>query len=286
MTAVPTLPPDSLKSPQAVITWAKSGWDRLMDDLPLILGRIAVASVLIVAGFLLLRLGRRIIRKWNQRTARKKETVIPLRQTRTLQSLLLSVFNYAMYFIIAASALSALGVDVRSILALAGVGGVAIGFGCQTLVKDVVSGLFLWTDGNISVGDMVTVAGQTGTVESISLRNTVLRSVNGCLYAVPNGDIRTVVNMTAKARMAQVDVMVNHGRDLKKAIACIQDEMEKLKEKLDQPQAPQVLGVIGADRFAATVRIECPCKAEEVWALEREIRLAALNRLTQEELLP
>lgn len=265
---------------------AMDGWNRMVNQLPTIAGRIAAAALLIAVGTLILRLGRKLIKKlYHRNDSEKKET--PSGQTRTLRSLFLSIFNYTMYFVIAMAVLSALGVDVSSLLAVAGIGGVAIGFGCQTLVKDFVSGLFLWIDGRINVGDVVTVAGQTGTVEAIALRTTTLRGVNGNLYAIPNGDIRTVINMSMDYRCALVDLTIAHGQDLNRVIAVLEDAMDQLDQRLDMiPEPPQVLGVIASDRGASTIRIECKCKVSEGWALEREIRLAALNRLAQEGIKP
>ena len=259
-----------------------NGWNRFMENLPEIAVRLITAAALIVAGLLILRLGRRLIRKAFQRNG-KTQTGKGTHQRKTLQTLITSVFNYILYFAIAMSALSTLGVDVSSMLAVAGVGSVAIGFGCQTLVKDFISGMFLWTEGWLQVGEVVTVGEQTGTVESIALRTTVLRSANGCVYVVPNGDIRTVVNMSRDYRNAHADILLPHGLPYGEVIACLQEEMEKLYQRLDALKAPpQVLGIIGMDRFAVTIRIECRCAVDAVWALEREMRLAAMERMTKE----
>ena len=268
------------------ITELWSGWKQWADRLPLYASRLITAAVVVAAGVLVLWIGRRIIRKAEKRAKDGKQEKASA-HTRTLHSLFLSIFNYTMYFVIALTGLSAMGVDVSSLLTVAGVGGVAIAFGSQTLVKDVISGLFLWIEGRLKVGDVVTVGGQTGTVESIALRTTTLRGTNGSIYAIPNGDIRTVINMSWDYRCAQVDLTVSHGQPLSTVLALLQDEMDQLGKKLSlQPESPQVLGVIGSDFRAATVRIQCKCKVEEVWALEREIRLAALERLQKEGYKP
>lgn len=259
-------------------------WEQVLGELPVVLTRLLVAVLLTAVGLLLLRLGRRIIQRAYRRTGR----VSPVSaQGRTLHSLFLSIFNYTMYFAIALAVLSALGVNISSLLAVAGVGGVAIGFGCQSLVKDFISGLFLWVEGRINVGDVVTIGGQTGTVESMALRTTTLRGTNGNLYTIPNGDIRTVVNMTRDYRCALVDVTVAHGQDYGKTLALLQEAMDALQKRLGlTEEAPQVVGLIASDGRAATIRIECKCKAEEGWALEREIRLAALQCLEKEGIKP
>ena len=258
-----------------------NGWENIWNDLPLIFTRLLAAALLAAAGLLLLRLGRKIIKKVCQKKCDRQ-----LNQKKTLHSLFLSLFNYTMYFAIAMMVLSALGVDVSSLLAVAGVGGVAIGFGCQSLVKDFVSGLFLWVEGRINVGDVVTVGGQTGTVESMALRTTTLRGTNGNLFTIPNGDIRTVINMTRDYRYALVDVTVAHGQDIPHILAALQSAMDELAKRLELQEIPQVIGLIHTDARAVTIRIECKCKVEEGWALEREIRLEAMLCFAKEGYKP
>lgn len=263
-----------------------SAWEKLMQDMPGILLRLLAAGLLVIVGVAVLRLGRKLIRRAQKKAEAGRDHSAP---RQTIHSLVLSLFNYLMYFAIAMAALSALGVDVSSILAVAGVGGVAIGFGCQTLVKDFVSGLFIWVEGRINVGDMVTVGGQTGIVENMALRTTTIRGANGNLFSIPNGDIRTVINMSRDYRCALVDITVAHGQGLDYAqiIELLQGAMIELDERLEElEEAPQVLGVVASDGRAATFRIECRCRVEDGWALEREIRLAALQCLKKEGLKP
>ena len=263
-----------------------SAWEQLVHDIPEILFKLFLAGVLVMIGIAVLKIGRKLIRRAQNKASQIQGDSAP---RRTAHSLFLSLFNYLMYFAIAMAALSVMGVDVSSILAVAGVGGVAIGFGCQSLVKDFVSGLFLWVEGRLNVGDMVTVGGQTGTVENMALRTTTLRGTNGNLFTIPNGDIRTVVNMSRDYRCALVDVTVAHGQEkdyqqLKELLQAAMDELNVRMEILEE--SPQVLGVVASDGRAATFRIECRCKVEECWALEREIRLAALQSLKKEGLKP
>ena len=269
-------------TPEGIAQQVASGWETLRDNLPQIAGRLLTAVLLIVLGLLALRLGRRIIARVFEGKRKSASAVLTTGQGRTLQSLLTSVFNYVLYFAVAIGVLGTLGVDVSSLLAVAGVGGVAIGFGSQTLVKDCISGMFLWAEGHVQVGDVVTVGDQTGTVEAINLRTTVLRNVNGSLYAVPNGDIRTVVNMSRDFRRALADILVPHGVPLSDIMGWLNEEMEALRDRLALKEPPEVLGVIGMDRFALTIRIQCTCEVDQVWALEREIRKAAMDRLTKE----
>ena len=245
-----------------------------------ILIRLAVAMVIVAAGVLLVFAGKKLLKAVLSRKCKEQEDE---GQKKTLLSLLTNLLSFTIYFAAGCMALSALGVNVESILAVAGVGGLAIGFGCQTLVKDFVSGLFLWLEGNLKVGDVVTVGGLTGTVEKMAMRTTSLRAANGNLYTIPNGDIRTVVNMTRDFRYALVDIVLAHSQDYQKAMDVMQAAMKVLDEQEEVlEETPKVVGITGNDRFAATIRIECKCDVEKCWEVERKIRQAALESLKKE----
>ena len=245
-----------------------------------ILIRLAVALVIVGVGICLVIAGKKLLKAlFNRKKAEQEDEG----QKKTLLSLLTNLLSFTVYFAAGCMALSALGVNVESILAVAGVGGLAIGFGCQTLVKDFVSGLFLWLEGNLKVGDVVTVGGLTGTVEKMALRTTSLRAANGNLYTIPNGDIRTVVNMTRDFRYALVDIVLAHSQDYQKAMDVMQAAMVILDEQEEMlEEIPKVVGITGNDRFAVTIRIECKCDVEKCWEVERKIRQAALESLKKE----
>ncbi|MBR2053722.1 MAG: mechanosensitive ion channel family protein [Clostridia bacterium] len=245
-----------------------------------ILIRLAVALVIVGVGICLVIAGKKLLKALFNRKKAEQENE---GQKKTLLSLLTNLLSFTVYFAAGCMALSALGVNVESILAVAGVGGLAIGFGCQTLVKDFVSGLFLWLEGNLKVGDVVTVGGLTGTVEKMALRTTSLRAANGNLYTIPNGDIRTVVNMTRDFRYALVDIVLAHSQDYQKAMDVMQAAMVILDEQEEMlEEIPKVVGITGNDRFAVTIRIECKCDVEKCWEVERKIRQAALESLKKE----
>ncbi len=267
------------------IQTAAEAWHKFIDQWPSYVIRLVTAAAIILVGCLVLRFGRRLIRRICAKAGNGKQKRTAS-QTRTIQSLATSIFNYTVYFAIALIALSALGVDVSSLLAIAGVSGIAIGFGSQTLVKDFISGMFLWGEGRIGVGDVVRLAGQTGIVEDIALRTTTLRDSSGYVYSIPNGDIRTVVNMSWDFRWAQVDLPMSHGQDWAAVMEALQDEMNDYAAKNQLEVTPQVIGLIASDRFSATVRIQMKCPVKDDWRLEREIRQAALTRLAKEGYKP
>lgn len=251
-----------------------------------------ISSLLAIAiGVVVIRVGKRAIRHmchhYNERRPEKKkalsagnETVGTMNGTsgrKTAETLIISVFSYIVYFLVVMVVLGNVGVDTSSVLTVAGIGGVALTLGSQTLVKDAISGLFLWVDGYVKVGDIITVNGTTGTVENVSLRTTTLRCTNGNLQMIPNGDIRTVTNLTRDYRCALVDITVAHGQDYRKALKILEETMIRFNKDctlIEEP--PVVAGIISSDGRCVTVRIESRCAVADCWKLEREIRLYAL----------
>lgn len=271
------IPADDVKAATSVFT-------DLYHQLPTIFMRLLLAGVAIVAGILILKLMRRLITKYLRR---KKDTRgESVRQEETVRSLSVSVVNYLMYFLIAMIVLRIFGIDLTSILAVAGIGSIAIGFGAQTLIKDIISGMFLWFEGNLNVGDVVTLAGYTGTIESISLRTTALRGTDGRLYSIPNGDVRTVICRSRGQQVAQVNVTIAHGQDLYRAKEVIEDECRQLAERLSLDSVPVVYPAIANDARCVTMRVEYPCDVNRDWPLEREIRLSVYDRLRREDIKP
>ena len=271
------IPADDVKAATSVFT-------DLYHQLPTIFMRLLLAGVAIIAGILILKLLRRLITKYLRR---KKDTRgESVRQEETVRSLSVSVVNYLMYFLIAMIVLRIFGIDLTSILAVAGIGSIAIGFGAQTLIKDIISGMFLWFEGNLNVGDVVTLAGYTGTIESISLRTTALRGTDGRLYSIPHGDVRTVICRSRGQQVAQVNVTIAHGQDLYRAKEVIEDECRQLAERLSLDSVPVVYPAIANDARCVTMRVEYPCDVNRDWPLEREIRLSVYDRLRREDIKP
>ena len=149
-------------------------------------------------------------------------------------------------------ALRETGIDIAPVLATAGVGGLAIGFGAQTLVKDVISGFFLLVEEQVRIGDIVEVAGKSGVVERISLRTVRLRDVGGNVHVVPNGNVTLVTNMTLDYSRYLVEAQVARREDPDRVFAALRgigEEMQKdaeLGEDILQP-----IEVLGVDALAA-----------------------------------
>lgn len=252
-----------------------------LSGLPTLVSQLLMAGLVIFLGILVIRLGRRVIARIIDR--RSENDVKNAQQMNTIKSLVTSVFDYIMYFVIITMALSVFGVNVTSLLAVAGVGGVAISFGAQTLVKDIISGMFIWVEGNIAVGDMVTINGLTGTVEKVAIRTTTLREFNGNICVIPNGDIRTVTNMSRDFKRAVVDVRCPYEADQARIIAIIEEEMEKAGREIEGIDGkPEVMSIMSFDTDAVVVRVAARCPVGDNWRIERDLRSRIKARFDQE----
>lgn len=249
--------------------------------LPALATRLAMAALVIFLGSIVIKIGRNMIEKVVR--LRGERSAKTIQQMDTVRSLITSIFNYVLYFIIIMVVLSLFGVNVSSILAVAGVGGIAVGFGAQTLVKDIISGFFIWMEGSISVGDIVEINGLMGEVESIAIRTTVIRNYNGNLYSIPNGDIRTVTNMSRSYKRAIVDIRCPYDVSREHLVNILTEEMEKAArevEGLEEP--PQVMSILSFERDAMVIRLSAQCPVKDNWRIERELRSRVKDRFDLE----
>lgn len=267
-----------------MIETAGAAAENIFSKLPLLTTKLLMAAVAIIIGIIFLRVGRSmissLIKPNSQRSSRNPQ------QIETLRSLITSVFNYIMYFIILTVVLSIFGVNVASILAVAGVGGVAIAFGAQTLVQDVISGLFIWGEGTVSVGDFVEINGLSGTVEAVSVRTTMIRNFNGDIYTIPNGDIRTITNMSRNFKRAIVDIRCPYEENQARLVQIITEEMEKAGKEIEGlDAAPEVMSILSFEVDCVLVRVAAQCPVGEQWRIERDIRTRIKNRFDKEGII-
>ncbi len=252
-----------------------------LTGLPMLTTRLLMAALAIFVGVILLRIGRRMIASIVK--MRGQKGLQTAAQVNTVKSLVTSIFNYIVYFIIVTVTLSIFGVNVSSLLAVAGVGGIAIAFGAQTLVKDIISGMFIWMEGSVSVGDIVSVNGLSGTVESITIRTTVIRDYNGNLYVIPNGDIRTLTNMSRGFKRAIVDVRCPYEADQGLVVRILEEEMEKAHgEVAGLMEKPEVMSILSFETDCVMVRIAAQCPVGENWRIERDLRTRIKARFDAE----
>lgn len=209
------------------------------------------------------------------------------RHSDTVASLLASLAKYAVYFIIFCNVLVMWGVNITSILALSGAVSVAIGLGTQDIVKDMMAGLFIIMENQFGVGDIVELNGFSGTVESIGIRTTRIRNVDGNVHIVPNGQISIVTNMSKGFNRAVVDVSVAYGEDIDRVFTVLKKEFKRIFNNnlidgiIDEPQ---VWGINELGDSAVVIRIAADSRIGENWRIERELRKFILKKFEEENI--
>lgn len=195
------------------------------------------------------------------------------KKANTLEALFKSVLKYLVYFIAVLIILPEFGIRTESIIATAGIGGIALGIGAQSLVKDIISGFFVLFEDQYAVGDFVAIDDVTGTVEEIGLRITKLRGFKGDLNIIPNGQIEKVTNYTRGNALATVDVNIAYRTDIEKAVQVMQEVADEYaKDNKDIVEPPSVLGVVNFASNGINIRLVARTLPMKHWEVERELR--------------
>lgn len=207
-------------------------------------------------------------------------------RTRTLLSLLRSVGIVIIVVMTVFMVLGGLGVNVGPLLAGAGVVGLAISFGAQSLVKDVISGLFILFENQFGVGDIIRVEGVGGVVERMTLRVVVLRDVQGVVHVIPNGSITRVANMTRSWARVVLDVGVAYREDPDRVIEVLKSVGEEIhgdeRWSASFIEPPEVPGVESLGESAVNVRIVAKVLPLKQWEIARELRRRVKLRFDRE----
>jgi small conductance mechanosensitive channel len=190
-----------------------------------------------------------------------------------LSTVLRSIVGVVIWTFAGFMVLGQLGIDLGPLLAGAGVVGLAIGFGSQALVRDFLAGLFILVEDQFGVGDVVDVGEATGKVEAVSLRTTRIRSIDGVLWHVPNGEIRRVGNQSQHWSRALLDVQVAYGTDLRHARDVIKRVADALwHEGDDVITEPEILGVENLAANGIDIRLSVDTQPSAQWRVARELR--------------
>jgi small-conductance mechanosensitive channel len=209
-----------------------------------------------------------------------------VQRAKTMGDLLKSVITGALVAIFGTMILSQLGVNIAPIIASAGILGIALGFGAQSLVKDFLSGVFMIFEDQFGVGDVVDVGEATGTIEAVSLRVTRLRDLEGTVWYVPNGEIQRVGNKSKNWSRAVVDVGVGYDEDLARAKRVLTEVSHELWEDDDYRsvivEEPEVTGVEALTPDSITLRVLVKTAPMEQWGIARELRQRIKARFDHE----
>jgi moderate conductance mechanosensitive channel len=191
----------------------------------------------------------------------------------TLQRLAENILSYVLIFILVASLFSIFGLSVASLIAGAGIVGLAIGFGAQGLVSDVVTGFFLLLEKQIDVNDYVTVGSVDGVVEAVGLRTTQIRSFDGTLNYLPNREITSVSNHSRGNMRALVDIGISYDDNIDHAIEVMQRACDLVASQNPVVvEGPNVIGVQAFGSSEVVLRVIAKTQNGEQWAVERQLR--------------
>jgi small-conductance mechanosensitive channel len=237
---------------------------------PMVLILVLTTAALAVFRLLVRKLRQILIRRAGGESCGHER----LTRIETLTAFLRKAGSIALWTVAGLELLREAGVEIGPILAGAGILGLAVGFGAQSLIKDVISGFFLLMEDQARVGDVVAINGTGGMVEAINLRTIVLRDLSGVVHIFPHGQVNTLSNMTKEWSAMVFDVNVTYGEDTDRATRVIEQTAEDLRK--DSVYADRILSpveIFGVDRFAdssVVIKARIRTKPLEQWAVGRE----------------
>ena len=233
---------------------------------------------ILIALFILSQMSRWIV-TWMERFVPEKDSLQAAEAKKTVHTLgntLRHALLFFLTFIALLMILGELGIQLGPLLATAGIGALAIGFGAQSLVKDVISGFFILLENQYRIGDVIEVAGVSGLVESVSLRRTVLRDLEGKVHTIPNGEIKVVSNLSKGWARSVLDVNISYRENVDQVIDLLsQVGKELVAEEPYKSAILEPLQILGVERFGEshlTIRILVKTAPLKQWEVGRELR--------------
>ncbi|GAA4613511.1 mechanosensitive ion channel family protein [Saccharopolyspora hordei] len=289
-----------------IYQWTGNSWLASYSEL-LIATPLHILFILVVA-FVCRWLVHRTINRLTRGNGKPPKLLSPLRErkvdaltaellserrvqrARTIGSVLKSMASFVIFGLAAIYVLQELNIQVAPVLASAGVLGVAVAFGAQNLVRDFLSGMFMLVEDQYGVGDVVDLGEATGTVESVGLRVTTLRDINGTVWYVRNGEILRVGNSSQGFAYAVVDFPISHTSDVEKAItvatkvATDATGREPLSKDVLEP--PEMLGVDMITADTITLRLTVKVRPGRQWSVQRRLRAEIKRAYDEEDINP
>jgi len=249
---------------------------------------LKIALILVVAiivGRIATRALRRVIGTAQRRSPLRASSARAEQRGDTVADVVSSLVRLGIFVVAALMALGQLGLNLAPLIAGAGIVGVALGFGAQSLVKDFLAGLFILLEDQFGVGDTIDLgADAVGVVEELNLRTTRVRGADGTVWFVPNGEVRRVGNQSMEFSRAVVDVPLGKDADVVRSLKSIHAEAEKFakdwEDRLREP--PTVLGVQNIAVEGPVVRITAVTAAGDQFAVARELRTRVAERLSRD----
>ncbi len=249
-----------------------------------IIEKLIKVAVIFIAIFILTRIANKLIDK-AMRNRRKTPLLMSNKRANTLIKLLKKSINYFLIFMGVVMVLDLFNIDTKSILATAGIGGLAIGFGAQSLVKDLITGFFILLEDQYSVGELIETEGFEGIVEDLGVRVTKLRAFSGELHIIPNGNIKIVTNKTRGAMRALVTMSISYEADVNKAIKVLEDVCKDIKNNYETiVEGPDVVGIVNLGDYNVDINIVAKTNPMDQWNMERIIRKKSKEALERADI--
>ncbi|MEZ5175800.1 MAG: mechanosensitive ion channel family protein [Acidimicrobiia bacterium] len=265
--------------------WLTDTWDRSGREIITTIGVVAAA-------WIVLRLARRAVRRWEQSvTDRFGNSDLQAERERaqrivTIADVLRLTIAITVWVVAILTVMAIWGLPMSPFIAVGTTVGVAVGFGAQDVVRDIIAGFLILIEDQYSIGDVVEIAGVSGTVEAIMLRTTVLRDLDGNRHFVPNGQIKVASNLTSKFSRLVVDVPVSYDTDLDDAMRVVADEANSLASDDEWRQhfiePPEMLGVNQLADSSVLIRVVMTLTTEGRWVVKREFLRRIKKRLDRE----
>ncbi|WP_432432660.1 mechanosensitive ion channel family protein [Clostridium swellfunianum] len=254
------------------------------EQLTYALVKLIRVSAIIILMYLAIKIGSTIIHKFMERQRKSNfKFTLNEKRSKTLEAILKSVLRYAVYFFGIVAIFSQLFSAIT--LTFAGIGGVAIGFGAQSLVKDIINGFFILFEDQYAVGDYINIEDKGGIVESIELRVTKIRDFNGDLHIIPNGLISKITNHSRGNARVLVDVDIAYEEDVDKAIEVLSGVCEAFKNSSENMvEGPKVVGVTALKDNGLTLRLVGKAKPLTNFDCEVALRKEIKKALTRENI--
>lgn len=244
-----------------------------METIEALIGKLISCFIIIILMYVTIKLGNKAIDKFVERQKKSNGRFsMDSQKAITIGSVLKSVIKYTVYIVGVVFILIKL--FGQGIVAAAGVGGIAIGFGAQSLVRDLINGIFILFEDQYGVGDHVTIGQFSGIIENIGIRTTTIRDFTGDLHLLPNGTITQVTNHSRGNMRFLVDVEIAYEEDIDSTIDLIKNVCSEFEEvnKDEITEKIEVLGVMSLNASGVTIRVVGRSKPLSQWKMERELR--------------
>ena len=255
------------------------------EDLP---ARLIEVALIILVSIVVYQLAKLILKRIVARPIQEEDPLVKRLREQRVQTLAGLLTNVLLIVVITVAILTILDVfiNIAPLLASVSVVGLAISFGAQSLVKDIISGTFMLIEGQFGIGDVVKIGDTSGMVEKITLRTTILRDLHGVVHIIPNGEITRISNLTKTWSRAVIDVGVAYREDVDRVLATLRNLGAEFHMHPEWGQLlidpPEVLGVENLSESSVVVRMAAKTLPLKQWDVARELRRLIKNRFDQE----